>query len=118
MFDYHPDLGEKDARATLAYVADADAALHRAEVAKLGAAAHWADLHAVPGRPTGSVALPGCERRVRLGGAGTPEVAKFCTAELGAQLGISDHAAGRLVAAGLDYVIGSRGCGHAFGRER
>ena len=36
-----------DADATLAYAAAADAALNTAEVAKLHAAAHWADLHAV-----------------------------------------------------------------------
>ena len=50
----------------------------------------------------GSRALPGCERLIRLGGAGTPEVAEFATAELGAVLGISTHAADALVAAALD----------------
>ena len=93
-----------DADATLAYAAAADAALNTAEVAKLHAAAHWADLHAVVvslSEP-GSRALPGCERLVRLGGAGTPEVAEFATAELGAVLAISTHAADELVAAALD----------------
>jgi hypothetical protein len=77
-----------DADATLAYAAAANAALNAAEVAKLNAAAHWADLHAVVVSPTepGSRALPGCERLLRLGGVGTPEVAEFATAELAAVL--------------------------------
>ncbi len=104
MFDVRQDLDGMDADATLAYAVAADAALNTAEVAKLHAAAHWADLHAVVTSPTepGSRALPGCERLLRLGGAGTPEVAEFATAELGAVLGISTHAADALVAAALD----------------
>ena len=47
MFDIGQDLDGMDADATLAYAAAADAALNAAEVAKLNAAAHWADLHAV-----------------------------------------------------------------------
>ena len=72
MFDVRQDLDGMDADATLAYAAAADAALNTAEVAKLRAAAHWADLHAVITSPTepGSRALPGCERLIRLGGAG------------------------------------------------
>ena len=104
MFDVRQDLDGMDADATLAYAVAADAALNTAEVAKLHAAAHWADLHAVVGSLSepGSRALPGCERLIRLGGAGTPEVAEFATAELGAVLGISTHAADALVAAALD----------------
>ena len=104
MFDIGQDLDGMDADATLAYAAAADAALNAAEVAKLNAAAHWADLHAVISSPTepGSRALSGCERLLRLGGVGTPEVAEFATAELGAVLGISTHAADGLVAAALD----------------
>ena len=88
MFDIGQDLDGMDADATLAYAAAADAALNAAEVAKLNAAAHWADLHAVITSPTepGSRALSGCERLLRLGGAGTPEVVEFATAELGAVL--------------------------------
>ena len=61
MFDDRQDLDGMDADATLAYAAAADAALNAAEVAKLRAAAHWADLHAVVTSPTepGSRALPG-----------------------------------------------------------
>jgi hypothetical protein len=109
MFDMlQQDLDAMDADATLAYATTADAAANAAEVAKLQAAAHWADLHAVVvpiGHPVpapGSRALPGCERLVQLGGAGTPEVAEFCPAELGAVLSMSDHAAGKLIAAALD----------------
>ena len=94
MFDVRQDLDGMDADATLAYAVAADAALNTAEVAKLRAAAHWADLHAVVvAVGAGQPGAAGCERLIRLGGAGTPEVAEFATAELGAVLGISTHAA-------------------------
>ena len=66
----------------------------------LQAAVHWADLHATVDET--QVALPGCEQLVLLGGAGTPEVAEFAPAELGAVLAISPFAASRLVADALD----------------
>ena len=54
MFDVRQDLDGMDADATLAYAVAADAALNTAEVAKLRAAAHWADLHAVVVSPVGA----------------------------------------------------------------
>jgi hypothetical protein len=44
----------------------------------------------------------GGERFVRLGGAGTPKVAEFAPADLGARLQLSPYAAGRLIADALD----------------
>ncbi|MDQ3615621.1 MAG: hypothetical protein M3393_03150 [Actinomycetota bacterium] len=67
---------------------DAVAAAHRelltAEARMLGLAVHWADLHNGDAVDAGGKALPGMERARRLGGAGTPRVAEFCTAEFGA----------------------------------
>lgn len=47
-------------------------------------------------------ALPGRERAVRLGGEDTPSVAEFAPALVAGRLQLSPHAAGRLVADGLD----------------
>jgi hypothetical protein len=94
------EVSSLDAEATLLFARAAQAGEQRAQVEQLVAAAHWADLHGVLDRP--GAALPGCERLVLVGGVGTPEVAEFCTAELGAVLGMSDFAASRLVADGLD----------------
>jgi hypothetical protein len=44
----------------------------------------------------------GGERFVRMGGAGTPKVAEFAPADLGARLQLSPYAAGRLIADALD----------------
>ena len=49
--------------------------------------------------------LPGRERAKRFGGVGTPDVAEFCCAELGARLGITSWSAHSLMADGLDLVI-------------
>ena len=67
------------------------------------AAAHFADLHHPDTRPdrAGGV-LPGSERGVRLGGAGTPKVLEFAPAELGARIGKSPYAGRALVADALD----------------
>src|SRR3954471_5605713 len=86
---------------TLTAADQAKAAARRAEVDTLALAAHWADLHGHLDRPT-SPALPGAEQLLRLGGDGTPEVAEFAPAELGAVLGLSDHAGNHLVADALD----------------
>ncbi len=93
MFDTQIDT--LDAVATLGAVDEARAVSERAEVRILQAALHWADLHATVDET--QVALPGCEQLVLLGGAGTPEVAEFAPAELGAVLAISPFAASRLV---------------------
>lgn len=49
--------------------------------------------------------LPGRERAGRFGGIGTPDVAEFCCAELGARLGITSWSASSLMADALDLVI-------------
>jgi len=68
----------------------------------LAAAAHWADLHGHLDDDPDGRALPGMEQLVRLGGDGTPEVAEFAPAELGAELAMSPFAARQLIADALD----------------
>ena len=75
--------------------ADADAGLFEL-------AAVFADQHAGASLPADGAALPGLERSVRVGGAGTPEVAEFAFAELGARMQMSPFSARRLVADALD----------------
>ena len=102
MFDI--DLTELDADETVAHAVACRAAADRAEVQILAAAAHYADLHGVVGRTspeTGRV-LPGSERLVEFGGDGTPKVAEFAPAELGAALGLSPTSAGLLIGDALD----------------
>ncbi|NYE37473.1 hypothetical protein F4692_002606 [Nocardioides cavernae] len=70
---------------------------------QLDLAARWADLH----RPesihsAASFTVPGCEHEEPIAGPGTPLVAEFCIAELGAVLGISTTAAKRLVGHALE----------------
>ncbi len=91
-----------DAQAAL----DAAAGLRRsadaAEAALLEVAAHYADLHpALDGGCAGHV-VPGMERLTPLAGDGTPEVAEFAPAELGAALGITTAAACSLVGEALE----------------
>jgi hypothetical protein len=99
MFESMDDFDAPDALAaavTLRRTADT------AEAQLLALAAHWADLHAaLPGEGE-RIAVPGMERLVRLAGAGTPEVAEFAPAELGAALGISTFAASCLVGDALE----------------
>ena len=97
---FDTDLSALDASALLVEAERARAIADAAEVHVLRLAAHWADLHAVVERV--GPALPGSERLVRLGGAGTPEVAEFAAAELGAELGTSTHAGQALIADALD----------------
>ena len=79
----------------------------RAEADLLALAAHWADLHAVLlGDDAAGVvvpsALPGREQLVPLAGEGTPAVAEFAPAELGAALGVSSYAATALIGDALE----------------
>jgi hypothetical protein len=90
-----------DADETLTHASGLRALADRAEVGVIETAAQWAALHGVVDNPTGA-SLPGMERLVRLGGDGTPKVAEFAPAELGAELGISPYAAQVLVADALD----------------
>jgi hypothetical protein len=98
MFDI--DLSALDAEATLRHVSALRAVAERADRALVMSAAHWADLHGVV--DAAPSALPGTERLVRLGGDGTPEVAEFAAAELGAELSLSPYAASLLMADALD----------------
>ncbi len=100
MFDI--DFTALDADATLATAGSARAVAERAEVVVLQAAAHWADLHGDLERPADHRSLPGMEQLVRLGGDGTPELAEFAPAELGAELAMSSYAARQLIADVLD----------------
>ncbi|HET7326909.1 MAG TPA: hypothetical protein VFJ14_06430, partial [Nocardioidaceae bacterium] len=70
------------------------------ETREFCAAAHYADLHhpeTLARRAHGRV-LPGTERPRQLGGAGTPAVAEFAAAELGARIGTSPYGARMLIA--------------------
>lgn len=100
MFD--TDLSAYDAEATLAFVERSRAAVEGLETGLIAAAAHWADLHGHVDDADGSAALPGCEQLVPLGGDGTPQVAEFAPAEVGAILAVSPYAASRLLADALD----------------
>ncbi len=88
-----------DADGTLAEADAVRMAVIRAETRLLEVAARWADLHPVLDGPVG---IPGCERLIRVGGDGTPEVAEFAVAELGVVLQVGDHAAAALIADALD----------------
>ena len=103
-----------DADGTLAEAVCTRRAERRAQARQLVLAAHWADLHAVLPRPW--VTTPGCERLVRLGGDGTPEVAEFAPAELGASSGSAT--ARRAVWWRMRWICGtgSRCCGLGAGR--
>lgn len=103
MFDN--DLQDLDGDAALARAVDRRRAADAAEAELLAIAAHWADLHAVlPGQDVAGFTVPGMERLVPLAGAGTPEVAEFAPAELGAALGISTHSAQLLIGDSLELL--------------
>ena len=100
MFDNHSGL---DSAAALAFAASRRRTADRAEAELLAVAAHWADLHAVlPGGAADGIPLDGMQRMVPLAGDGTPEVAEFAPAELGAALGMTTYAAQRLVGDALE----------------
>jgi hypothetical protein len=110
MFDMRSDARGGNAAALISGL-DADSTLRRAvdnrrhrdaaEVDELLCAAHWADLHGSLDGLAGP-AFPGVERLVAYGGEGTPELAEFAPAELGAVLGVSTSSAIALVADALD----------------
>jgi hypothetical protein len=88
--------------------------LRAVEAKRLLMAAHWADLHASedltdaelalsPRSASGRVlVLPGCERMVPAGAAGTPEIEEFAAAELAALLGVSTGTGDQLIADALN----------------
>lgn len=99
-------VGDHGPAEVLAFVRDRRREADRAEAQVLVAAAHWADLHpVVDGAEAGALldrAPDGRERLVPLAGPGTPAVAEFAPAELGAALGLSTHAATALVGDALE----------------
>jgi hypothetical protein len=97
-----PDPSILDADALLSAAEANERVVQAAEARRLAIAATWADLHGFLDDPERCAVLPGAERLIRLGGDGTPEVAEFAPAELGAVLGISPHAAESLVGDALD----------------
>ncbi|MGZ4476696.1 MAG: DUF222 domain-containing protein [Nocardioides sp.] len=103
------DLADLDPAAALSTAVARRRAADAAEAELLAIAAHWADLHAVlPGADVAAAGLGaqlrigGVERLVPLAGEGTPEVAEFAPAELGAALGMTTYAAGVLVGNALE----------------
>jgi hypothetical protein len=96
------DVSNLDADATLTIAVDFTRAAEAADINRIVLAAHWADLHGELDRADRSVALPGAERLVPLGGDGTPAVAEFAPAELGAVMGASLYSASALIADALD----------------
>ncbi len=94
---------EHDVEQTLDGVESLWRVQQEAACATLVFAAHYADLCDGDGLPgVGSRALPGTERRVRLGGVGTPRVAEFAAAELAARMRMSPRGGRALLADALD----------------
>ena len=91
------------AAAVLAAVRERRAIENQAAADVLTLAADWADLHPPESiHPTAGFSIPGCEHEEPLAGPGTPLVAEFCCAELGAVLGVSSVAAKRLIGNALE----------------
>jgi len=90
---------DMDAEQTLAEAAASRRAVTAGEVRQLIAAAHWADLHDVLACPS---RVPGSEMMVQPGGEGTPELAEFAAAELGAILGVTSISSMHLIGDALD----------------
>jgi hypothetical protein len=95
-------VGERDVVQTLDAVDACHGARVEADAALFELAAHFADLHAGEGLPRDRAVLPGRERAVRIGGEGTPRIAEFAYAELGARMGMGTWAARHYVADALD----------------
>ncbi len=94
------DVDTLDADQTLTRAEEARRRSEAADVEMLQIAAHWADVHGTL-QGTG-FALPGAERLIQVGGEGTPQVAEFAAAELGAVLGVSTWAGHLLISDALD----------------
>ncbi|GAA2109781.1 HNH endonuclease signature motif containing protein [Nocardioides furvisabuli] len=75
----------------------------RAAAELLQVAARWADLHPPESiHSAASFAVAGCEHEEPIAGPGTPLVAEFCVAELGAVLGITSVSAKKLIGHALE----------------
>ena len=95
-------IDELDEGQLLVRAGDLHAQRRAAEVEIFLLAAHFADLHNPDSRPAGGRALPGMERAVRIGGAGTPAMWEFAVAQLAARLECSTTAARYLIRDALD----------------
>ena len=100
MFDI--DLSDAGADAVLHLAEDTELSARRAEAQRLQRALRWADLHGALDPASARRALPGAERLIPVGGDGTPPVAEFAPAELGAVWSVSPGAAERLIGDALD----------------
>ncbi len=94
-------LEDLDAVETLEQAGEIQRHVNLAQAEMLKVACHWADLNAVLDSPV-TATIPGTERLVQLGGDGTPEVAEFAAAELGAQLSMSPGGCAIVLADALD----------------
>jgi Domain of unknown function (DUF222) len=88
----------------LDHVEDLAATQRRCEAEILKAAVQHAYLNNAETLDPTEAGRPGRERARRVGGAGTPDVAEFAAAELGARLGLSTVSAWLLMADGLDLM--------------
>lgn len=92
------DVADLDADATLSFVRATRRQQAWTESLTLEAVAHFAELRdTVDGRP-----IPGAQRLVQPGGAGTPRCGSFTPEELAPELRVSRHSAQRLIADALD----------------
>ncbi len=94
--------GEASVVDTLDEVSRLHAVRADAEAGLFELAATFADQHSGEGLPVSRRVLPGRERSVQVGGAGTPRIAEFAYAELGARMQMSPWSAKRYVADALD----------------
>ncbi|MEU4418845.1 hypothetical protein, partial [Nocardia salmonicida] len=97
-------LGEMSGTQLLDHVDLLARAQRQTELATLRAAAQFAVLHGAETLDPETSRLPGRERPVLYGGAGTPWVAEFAGAVFGARLGRSDYAGRSMIADALDLV--------------
>ncbi len=117
-------LADLDADETLAVAGSGQRELNLTGARQLAVAAHWADLHGVLDSPAALPAASAAGRRAgrevlaRPGGEGTPPVAEFAPAELGAVLGVSCCRRGRWSPTPWTCGTGCRccGCGCRAGR--
>lgn len=94
-------LEDLDAVGTLEQAGEIQRHVNLAQSELLKIACHWADLNATLDGPRDRT-IPGTERLVSLGGQGTPAVAEFAPAELGAQLAMSPGGCAMVIADALD----------------
>jgi hypothetical protein len=92
--------GDVDADAVLAAAEHCQRQVNRAQAQQLLLACQWADLHGAAEHRNSR--LEGLEELVYPGGDGTPPIAEFCPAELGAVMGMTRQQTRTLIADALD----------------